>query len=162
MAKVLQEYTFREDKIITSVHINYQISSAQAIDISTISTGLALKPTRSWSKGDGFYSKSLNVESRQIEKRWRIRSNSIWILDSREDCTSKFIAQHLMFLLKNLESKKDWITNFILNDSKYRVSFQFTIEMAREVIGFELNSELLARASKLASFIEFSIIGPEP
>ena len=161
MTKILQEYTFDEDQIINAVHASYHIGSLDKIDTSVITNSLGLQPSKCWSKGDKFLTKSLNTATRQLEEVWRVRAVSVWRVDTLTQVDSKYAKEHLLFLVNNLERSKNWISHHLLSNDNYQVSFQLTIEMAREVVSFSLPSNLLSRASRLSKVIEFSIISPE-
>ena len=120
MNQILQNYTFSEAQIIRTVQVSYHISSMNAIDTSSISKGIGLQPSKCWSKGDKFLAKSINTKTRQIESKWCDRAVSVWKIDSVDFMDSKYIEDHLFFLVKKLEPNKDWILHYLLLNKTYK------------------------------------------
>jgi hypothetical protein len=159
--KLLQEINLSEEARIAAAYASYAIVSKYAFDPSVITEGIGLQPLRCWSKGDQYIiNKVVDPETKERAEVMHTRPLSLWRISSRHHLDSKYTEEHLLFLIGQLEPRKDWISQYLLNDENYAVSFQVWIESGVDTSGFALSSALLSRASQLSKQIYFSILCP--
>jgi hypothetical protein len=160
MSEILQEVNFSEEVRIAVAFVDYHISSKHAFDPLVIIEGIGYQPSKCWSKGEHFVIKTIDPETKEKIETVKTYPHSLWKLRSSDHLKSKYVKEHFQFLISQLEPRKDWISQHLLNDSNYNVGFQVWIEPAVDASGFSLPSPLLSRASQLGNHIYFSIMCP--
>jgi hypothetical protein len=154
MSKQLQSIEF--DDQVYELNVSFSIRS-EFLHSRIISDELGLDPTWSFSKGESYLSKSLNPLTKEIIQVERQYPWGVWGLDTRSKAIKRDVNEHLLYLLQILEPKQEKIEKYLLLADEYSIGFYIYCPFIGILTGgYEINSLLLSRVSRLSHFVDFS------
>jgi hypothetical protein len=135
---------------VPTVHVDFAFRS-ENIDGDEITRALGLAPSLSWNKGDEW----VNRDGRRLKRLW-----TVWHFRSAPAVQSDSLDDHVKYMLAALEPRLAVIEP--LRARSDRTSINISYEIAYSVASFSISSDLIARLSRFADAIDFSVIALDP
>jgi len=154
----LQDISFDENDITKNLFLNYRIR-AEGLNPIKITAFLGIEPTKSYTRGERYLSKTLDHKTNSLVDIWRIRQKSLWDLDSKSiSHTTKKVEDHVDFILNILEPRSTQIRMIVEQVEKYTISFYLRWIPKSDHGSYIISSNHLDRMAKLSHFVEYSFM----
>lgn len=154
MNEILQYISFEEAP--KKFLVEYRIRSDN-LNPNTITSELALSPSRAFYKGEEYIGKSRDPDSKVIYKVLRKRPTGIWVINTKDFSQKSKVEEHIHYLLDILEPQKEKIYSYVNRDD-YLVSFHIRWQPLDGHGSYEIESETLLRMAKLCRYVDFAFI----
>jgi hypothetical protein len=141
------------------VEVSFGLRS-DILDPAMLTKEFCIEPSWSFAKGELYTGKSLIPETKEIVYVQQQRPWGIWAIDTKSLANVKEVQTHILFLLNIFEPNKGKLKKYLEQKAEYQVTFNINWSLEEGYIGgYEIDSQLLIRMSKLSHYIEFSFLG---
>ncbi|MBK7103677.1 MAG: DUF4279 domain-containing protein [Ignavibacteriae bacterium] len=149
--KLLQEFSFYD---YNEIHIEYGIHS-NTYKKNELSKILKLKPLRYFNKGEIYFGKELDEESKKVKKVKKIRQFTLWVYSTENKIKVQRFENHAFYLLKRIRKVKDEIKQLLQDSENTQISIFVYLKINEKYFGLGAESELLKELLEYSNYFEF-------